>query len=66
MPLIEQLQQTQYLVKTSTSGSKKLILILKGIRVQMIMATTLPIANGLCVHGNDVLFQRPKRVNSHP
>jgi hypothetical protein len=23
-------------------------------------------ANGLPIHGNDVLFQHPKRVNSHP
>ncbi len=45
-------------------------MIPKGVHVQQITTTTLPInifvANGLLVHGNDVLFQYPIRVNLHP
>ncbi len=70
MPLIELLKQIQYPVMILTSRLKQLVLIPKGVLVQQTMATTLPInihiANGLPIHGNDVLFQQPKRTNAHP
>jgi hypothetical protein len=67
---IEQLEQTQYPIKIPTFGLKQLFLIPRNIHVQLIMTTTLHInifvANGLHVHGNDVLFEQLKRSNSHP
>jgi len=67
VPLIKQLKQTQHLVIILIFGLEQLALILRGVHVQQIMATILPIniliANGLLVHGNDVLFQQAKWIN---
>jgi hypothetical protein len=67
VPLIKQLKQTQHLVIILIFGLEQLALILRGVHVQQIMATILPIniliANGLLVHCNDVLFQQAKWIN---
>ncbi len=67
MPPFEQLEQTQYCVRIPTFGLDQPTLISKGVHVQQVMVATLPIkmhiANGLIVHGIDVSFQQPRRVN---
>jgi hypothetical protein len=61
VPFVEPLEHTQYLAKIPTSRLKQLVLIPGGVPIQQIVATILlvniVVANGLLVHGNDVLFQ---------
>ncbi len=70
VPHVEQLVQTQYPIKIPTCGLEQPNLIYKSAPIQYTTTITLHVnihvANGLPVHGNDVLFQQPKKVDSHP
>jgi hypothetical protein len=61
MPLVEQLEQTQYLIRILTSRLKQLVLIFEGVHVQqttyVVLHVNIRVINGLPIHGNDVLSQ---------
>lgn len=66
MPPIEQLEQTQYLVKVLISRLGQLVLVSKGIYVQQTIVAFLlvnfHVATGLPIYGNGMPPQQPRKL----